>query len=329
MAAAYPSSGPALTSQPFDGFAAAADGAVVQLNRQLPGMGLWLVTYVLGDRQRVVASAGEWAERTPIGTEFSWQASFCLRMVNGAPPLALDVLSVLDYRAAAIGPLAPVRAYLGVPLLTAEDELFGTLCAVAGAPQPDSWHEAMPVVSLMGRMLSTVLARERAARDRSMEAAHAYALADRDPRTHLRNRRGFDQAVQTEQGRGRRFGTRSSIIVLSLEDVAAGASAADVALRGCAQVLVALCEPGDVAARTEGMEFGILAAETDLVGARALQTRLREALRTVGLTVSAGSATRRLGEDLTDTWERAVGAMHIDARRRRLRGPRPRVRTVP
>ena len=34
------------TGAPFVGFAAAANAVVTQLNRQLPGMGLWLVTRV-------------------------------------------------------------------------------------------------------------------------------------------------------------------------------------------------------------------------------------------------------------------------------------------
>jgi hypothetical protein len=53
------------SSGPFVGFAAAAGAAVGQLNRQVPGAGLWLVTRVVEDRQLVIASAGEWAERAP------------------------------------------------------------------------------------------------------------------------------------------------------------------------------------------------------------------------------------------------------------------------
>lgn len=313
------------TSAPFVGFAAAAQAAVTQLNRHLPGMGLWLVTRVTEDRQVVVASAGEWAERAPAGKEFSWQASLCLRMVSGAPPVALDLASEPAYRPAVVGPLAHVRAYLGVPLLTGDGELFGTLCALAGAPQPASWHDAMPAVSVMGRMLSTVLAGEQATRDRSAEAARAYALADRDPLSGLRNRRGFEQAVRTEDGRGRRFGTRSSIVVATLHPVSgAPERVPDDDVRRCAEVLTTLCEPGDVAARTEGTEFVLLVAQTGLTGVRALQTRLRQALRTAGLVGSVGVATRQPREDLAGTWARAGRAMRIDERRRTARAPRAR-----
>jgi diguanylate cyclase (GGDEF)-like protein len=318
------------TNGPFVGFAAAAHAAVTQLNRQLPGMSLWLVTCVIENRQLVVASAGEWAERAPAGTEFSWQASLCLRMVNGAPAVAPDIASEPAYRQATIGPLANVRAYLGIPLLTAEGELFGTLCALAGAPRPAGWHDAMPSVSVVARMLSTVLAGERASHDRSIEAAHAYALADRDPLTGLKNRRGLEQAVWTEQGRGQRFGTRSSIVVITVHPGRGSADAvSDGALRRCAEVLTTLCEPGDVAACTDGTEFVLLAAETDLLGVRALQTRIRHALRTADVHGSVGVATQRPREELMGTWARAQHALHIDERRRAHTVPIPRVQPVP
>lgn len=305
------------TSAPFVGFAAAAHAVVTQLNRQLPGMGLWLVTSVTEDRQLVVASAGEWAERAPAGTEYSWQASLCLRMVCGAPSVAPDIAAEPAYLSAAVGPLAKVRAYLGVPLLTADARLHGTLCALAGAPQPAWWHDALPVVSVMGRMLSTVLAGEQAARDRSVEAANAYALADRDALSGLTNRRGFEQALRTEDGRGRRFGTRSSIVVVSLHPASPDAQrVSDADVRRCAELLSALCEPGDVAARTEGEEFVLLAVETGLTGARARQTRLRQALRTAGLVGSVGVATRQPREDLAGAWARAGRARRIDEHRR-------------
>ena len=321
------SSLPVRASAPFGGFAAAAQAAVTQLNRQLPGMSLWLVTCVREDRQIVVASAGEWAERAPAGRDFSWQASLCVRMVSGAPPVAPDLRCEPAYLPAVVGPLAHVRAYVGVPLLAGDEELFGTLCALAGSPQPASWHEAMPVVSVMGRMLSTVLAGERAAHDRSVEAAHAYALADRDALSGMKNRRGFEQAVWTEEGRNRRFGTRSSIVVVTLHPAARAAGAVqDDDVRRCAQVLTSVCEPGDVAARVEGTEFVLLVAQTGLTGVRALQTRLRAALRTAGLSGSVGVATRQPHEDLAGTWERAERAVRIDERRRNLRTSRSQVR---
>jgi hypothetical protein len=68
------------------GFAVAAAAAAAHLNRQLLGMDSWVVTCVEQDRQLVIARAGAWAELGPAGAAFSWQASFCVRMVSGQSP---------------------------------------------------------------------------------------------------------------------------------------------------------------------------------------------------------------------------------------------------
>jgi diguanylate cyclase len=301
---------------PFVGFAAAAGAAVTELNRQVPGWDLWLVTCVSQDRQLVIASAGEWAVRAPRGAEFSWQASFCVRMTSGqGPAIAGNVRESPAYLQAAIGPLACVRAYLGVPLLLGDEELFGTLCAFAGEPRPDL-PATMATVRLLGRMLSTVLAGERTAAERSAEAAAAYALADRDRVTGLRNRRGFEQMLTLEQGRCRRFAIRCSVIVLKVPDVVAGTGhepgpgpgpgpgfgrQGEARLRRYAEILEQESQPGDVIARVERNEFTVLAVQTELLGAHALAARLRRRLFLEQLPGSVTVAARRAGEALTQT----------------------------
>jgi GGDEF domain-containing protein len=94
-------------------------------------------------------------------------------------------------------------------------------------------------------------------------------------------------------------------------------------------VLTALCVAGDVAARTDGTEFVVLAVETDLIGVRALQTRLRRALRTANLHGSVGVATRRPREELTGTWARAEHSMHVEERRLAHAVPSFQDRAVP
>lgn len=332
---------------PFVGFAAAARATVEQLNRQIPGMDLWLVTCVTEDRQLVVARAGAWSDLAPIGRAFPWQASFCVRMVSGqAPAVAPSCGDEPTYRGVAVGPLAKVRAYLGVPLMLGDGELFGTLCALAGRQQPDSLREAMPAVSLAGRMLSTVLAGERATHERSVEAAQAYALAERDPLTGLQNRRGFTRSVLVEHGRDQRFGTRSSVLVIQLDThptelstdgvdraalstdgvaadgVSDGAVSDGGVLDGgvldpelrCAELVSALCEAGDVAGRLDAGHFALVVPQADALHARAVQARLRHALRGAGLSAAVGVATRRPGEELTQTWDRAEQAARTQPR---------------
>lgn len=298
---------------PWAGFALAADAAVQHLDERFD-LDLWLVTHVVDDQQMVVASAGHWAELARPGTVFSWSQSFCRSMVEQrGPTLAPDVLDVPSYAATATGILARVRAYVGVPLEGDAGAFFGTLCAFAGTPQSDVGEDLSGVVELVGQMLSTILAHEQVAAARSQEAAMAYALAERDQRTGLLNRRGWEAALVREDQRIDRYGARAGIVALALHspgDLHQTAHLIDEhPLVQCALVLTATSRPGDVQAHLGSDEFAILAIECDTRCLQALQARLRVDLRTAGIPASIGVASRRVGEDLIETYARARAAI--------------------
>lgn len=319
---------------PWEGFALAASAAVAHLNGAL-GLDLWMVTHVEGDRQVVVASAGRWAEQARAGAEFAWQASFCRPMVERrAPTAAADLRAVPAYAEVAVGPLARVKAYLGVPLVGDDGELFGTLCAFAGRPVPEL-PDRLGLVELVAQMLSTVLAGQQVALARSQEAAAAYALADRDRLTGLRNRRGWEAAVAQEHSRCQRYGSAASVLVLEVvrptvpddavgrrPDAADGQDAPDAADRlvvRAAEVLRATVRPGDAVARVGDRELALLAVSCDTLSLRALLARLRVELRSAGVPAVHGTACRRSGESLEQTWARAEQQL---ARDRRVRAAR-------
>jgi GGDEF domain-containing protein len=282
--------------------------------QELVALDLWLVTAVRDSTQTVVAATGPWSAAAPTGSTYPWQDSFCLRMVERRGPVAApDVTAIPSYAELAVGPLAAVRAYVGVPLEGDDGAVFGTLCGFAGERQDDSWESSLGAVRLVGRMLSTILAREQFAHDRSQEAAQAYALVELDPATGLRNRRGWDAAVTQEDTRCQRYGATASVLVLDLDPPCAPEQIAR-----CADVLAGSCRPGDVLARLGTCEFAVLALECDLVAARALHARLRVQLRTAGLSAGTAVATRRPGERLEDAWVRAVDDVGRDRRRRLL-----------
>lgn len=297
---------------PWPGFALAATAAVEHLE-QLLALDLWLVTAVQDGTQTVVASAGAWSPLAAPGATYPWQDSLCQRMVERrGPVVAPDVAAVPAYAEAAVGPLAGVRSYVGVPLEGEDGVVFGTLCGFAGSAQDTAWDGSIGSVRLVGRMLSTILAREQFAGARSQEAAAAYALVERDPVTGLRNRRGWDAAVEQEDTRCQRYGATASVLVLELER---SDGASDLVAR-CADVLARSCRPGDVLARLGTGEFAVLALECDLVAARALHSRLRVQLRTALLPAATGVATRRVGERLADAWARAGDEVRERRRRR-------------
>ena len=307
--------------EPWPGFALAAAAGVRHLHEQL-GMDLWLVAHLEHDELVVVASAGPWEDLMPPGTRVLWTAAFCSRMVDRTGPVcAPDVLGVPAYAPLVSGVFSRVRAYVGMPLEGDDRQFFGTLSAVSGTQQPTAVAASMPVVHLVGQMLSTIVAREQAALARSADAAAAYALAERDQLTGLANRRGWATALEHEDTRCRRYGSSAGVLVLDLDGLkqvndTGGHAAGDELIALCAEVLRVTCRPGDTVARTGGDEFAVLAVECDVVSMRAFEARLRVQLRTAGVRAAMGGATRRPGEHLAHTWRRADAAMYQDKRRR-------------
>lgn len=291
---------------PWSGFGPAAEAAIRHLNRTIHGLDLWLVTHVVDDVQVVVASAGAWAQLAPRGTTYSWQASFCVQMVEGhGPAVASNIADEPAYLKAAAGPLAKVKAYVGVPLLLDDGTVFGTLCALSGSVRPSSLAESLPAVTLAARLLSTILAGESRALARSEDAAHAYSLAERDPATGLRNHRGWQELLRREEARCALYGTAASVLVVSCAPHDDEASQ-DLRLR-VAALLTDICPSSDGVCSVSRNEFAVLSVETDLVAARALAALVKQRVVTGGFDARIGVASRHDDETLTQTWARAVG----------------------
>lgn len=269
------------------------------------------------------------------GARLPWESTFCRCMVSGDPWFAPDVSAVPAYAAVAdlvegLG-LGRVASYLGRPLHRADGSVLGTVCAYGREPvwRVSTDVELMSVqfehVHLVAELLSSVATAEERAAQRARDAAEARELAEHDALTGLRNRRGWERALTLEQQRIGRYGHSASIVTLDLDRLkdandTHGHAHGDVLLRRAAGVLQRTCRPSDVTARIGGDEFAVLAVEADALAARALAARLAHRLRVEGAPAGLGVATRRVGEDLTDTVVRADLALGRSKRARRSRG---------
>ena len=140
---------------PWRDWPTAVDGALEFLAEHV-GWDVWVVTRVENGRQIVLRAYPSAA--APPGTELPWEDSFCRQMLSGnAPRLATVTAAVPAYASRSTGPLEGVAAYVGVPLVTEDVEVFGTLCGIAFRAKPRSAARELPLVEMVARMLSTLL----------------------------------------------------------------------------------------------------------------------------------------------------------------------------
>lgn len=292
---------------PLSGFAAAAEVALALLQETL-GLDLWLVTQRKGDEQVAVAVRGDWLP-VPTGAVFPWVESFCRHMVAGtAPRIAPRCADIPAYAEAASLRDVGIGTYVGAPIVDWEGRLFGTICGVAACPSDDALHMHRGLLDTTAQLLSTLLAKEQLAADRSEAAAAAYALCDRDPLTGLLNHRGWEYALDVEQQRQSRDGGTATLLAVTAwagesdgSDSAQPATSSRPLPAAAAEVLAGVCRPYDRLARLDDT-LAVLAVDCDAAGGAQLADRLQSALRMAGMTSSVRYLRCPHGTDLRAGW---------------------------
>jgi diguanylate cyclase (GGDEF)-like protein len=243
-------------------------------------------------------------------------------MISGdGPRVAPDTDLVAAYVTAPITQQLTVRAYIGVPLSLPDGTLFGSLCAIDPARQPDDIVEEQHLIELLASMLSSILNSELKAAEEARRNERLEMEALVDPLTGLANRRAWDELLAREEERCRRYGHPTAVFVLDLDDLkevndAAGHAAGDALLTGTAAALRDAVRDADVVARLGGDEFGIIAVECDATGAEQLLTRIRDALDRPGIRASVGIALREPTHGLERAWQEADRLMYQQKRAR-------------
>ena len=207
------------------------------------------------------------------------------------------------------------------PILGPAGELFGTLCGYNSTAAPDLTSAVEPLLTVFARLLSNVLAADRALTAAQRERERARELAEVDELTGLLNRRGWDRFLHIEEARFRRFGDPAVVIVLDVDDFKAvndahGHHAGDRLLRSAAHIIRTTARATDVVARLGGDEFGVLATSAGRTEAETLIRRLEHNLAESGLRVSAGCAPHTVAGGFARAWEEADSAMYSSKRRR-------------
>ncbi|MGY3176502.1 diguanylate cyclase [Pseudomonas sp. TE12234] len=305
-------------------FENAAREVLAFLRRRL-GFNLWMVTRTENDDWTVLHIEDQSYGVHP-GQVFNWSDSFCSQMVKGnGPRIAPNSETVAAYASAPIGKQLKIRAYIGVPLLLSDGSLFGTLCAVHPEPMPAKIEEDQELLEMIGMMLSKILQMELKADEESSRAERFEAQALRDALTGLYNRAGWEQLATSQDGRNRRYGKSSAILVIDLDDLklvndSKGHAAGDELIRRAANALTHASRIDDIVARLGGDEFAIIGVNCDIAGGEALRERVSQALRQAGVRASLGLAMASARNAISSALTLADRQMYEEKRLKKLEG---------
>ncbi|MBA3538796.1 MAG: GGDEF domain-containing protein, partial [Deltaproteobacteria bacterium] len=228
-----------------------------------------VVALVEGDDIVYRAVAG--STKSALGMRLSLQTTFSGRCVTERKPLRSDDVATDKTVDADTRARPGVAAILDVPLMYGEHAV-GVLEVVGAKPAAFTDEDTETL-----RLLATIVAI-------SLHKAHSYPRprydATHDALTGLENRRAFDERIQTELGRSRRYGQSFSLALLDLDGFNTandrfGQATGDQILREIATILKAHTRVIDACFRLGGDEFAIVMPGTALEGARILAERCR------------------------------------------------------
>jgi diguanylate cyclase (GGDEF)-like protein len=305
---------------PLEGFRQASE-QVLDFLQTRHRFGLWMVTRTVGESW-VALTAFDRGYGVVDGDLFRWSDSLCSRMVRGeGPRVAPDVSEVPSYRNAPIARQLHIGAYVGVPLLGPDGELFGTLCGIDPLSKSPELIDDRPLFELQARLLSTILAAELHAVEEARRAERAESEASLDPLTGVLNRRGWERMLVAEEARAARYGDTVAVLVADLDGLKStndlhGHQAGDQQLKTVAAALSDKLRASDVLARLGGDEFAVLLPDTDTTGATLLAGRLSADLDRMGVPVSIGVSERHPRFGLDQAVHDADRAMYDEKRRR-------------
>ncbi|CAN5607967.1 GGDEF domain-containing protein [soil metagenome] len=287
-------------------------------------MGLWFVSRTVGDQYIILVAEGSGFE-IGEGAVMPWADSMCARLLTDGTAQAAprvdersDLLDVPVVDALGIG------AYLGAPLYTHDGEFFGTLGAIDGVPHDMSLLDALPVVELLGGLLMTVLETELRVDVEQQRAELERDAALTDALCGIPNRRAWNDAVEREESRCRRYGEPAGVVIVDLDRLKVvnderGHAAGDELLHHTARVLGSVVRDSDLVARLGGDEFGVLAAGASSDDLSSLVQRIDAALQVSEIAASLGACTRRPDMTLLEAWHSADREMYRHKARKERR----------
>ena len=277
----------------FSDFESTSRAVLTFLHSRL-GFELWMVTRTEGD-DWIVLQSEDHGYGVKEGDVFRWADSFCSQMVRGLGPCIAPKSGLIPaYASAPIGEQVDIGAYVGVPLSDADGSLFGTLCAIDPNEQPDSLQAELPLIELLGKMLSCLLVAELKLLSHQRRTERSLSRDALDLETGLMNQLGWDSIVQAEERRCRIYGHSACVVTIALTDSPSNGNqeAGATLATHIHQTLKECLGPNDSMARIAPQLFAIMGPERNLEHGNSLAKRIVAALSSTGVAAYVGIATR-------------------------------------
>lgn len=117
-------------------------------------------------------------------------------------------------------------------------------------------------------------------------------LANHDPLTDLRNRRSFEEALETQVACSKRYGDSAALLMIDLDHFKAlndtlGHQVGDLALTEAAKVFRKTLRDSDTIGRLGGDEFAVILPKAEEAGAQCVAEKLTTELRALGDRIAA------------------------------------------
>lgn len=304
---------------PFTDFESASRAVLTYLHEQLD-FGLWMMTRTEGCHWIVLQAEDHYYD-IKEGTVFNWTDSFCSQMVLGLGPRVAHCSSEIPaYKDAPIGQKVAIGSYIGVPINKSDGTLFGTLCAIDPVAKTPLICHQLTIVELLARFLATVLESDLKALDKARQLEKVKQEALTDELTTVFNRRGWDQAVEVEEARAKRYGSPVCVLIVDLNELKYindhyGHAKGDEQIKLVAKCISESVGENHIVARIGGDEFAILAIECDQQCAEALHAKLSQSLCSHNLSASIGKAMRGSEMSIIQAMEQADTAMYREKSR--------------
>jgi diguanylate cyclase (GGDEF)-like protein len=307
-------------SQQYEDFGSAAEVAL-NLLREKVGLQFWMIARLAGDELIVLNCVGDNLS-IRNGESLRWTDTLCWRMLAGTGPrVAPRVADIPAYATAPLTSTFRISAYMGAPLSLANGNVYGVLAGMDTESKGDELKSHQWLVEMVAGLLGAIVSREKSAGDSVSQLVSEGGEVLVDKLTQTFNRRAWDRILAAEEARCARHNHSACVICVDIDSLhavntAQGREKGDEVLLRVAQILKRACRGYDIVARTGEDEFGILAVECGLKGAKGMFDRINAGFLKENIKASLGIALRNASTGLPRTFDEAMNTL-LNAKRSR------------